>query len=252
MEIGNDFLQAAIEHSGKPLRTGGNTFYMRDGKLCIQASRRPASSGKNWVQTPARGRCNRHFAAMRAVATYLKGVYEGLPVWQLAKKRQGWRMTVENYLMSVMTPYFDEKGEVRDFEGIPLSEGGLVPPSGLRAEYAGGVVTLRWNVGEDEARARHADTLQAVWVREARAGHVGRVAPAALAGEADGSGGNPAARAGSAEEDGARAATRGDGAASFAVGLNPGDRLHIYPFFAAEDMSDFSRNGHVVVEMNDE
>ena len=94
MEIGNDFLQAAIEHSGKPLRTGGNTFYMRDGKLCIQASRRPASSGKNWVQTPARGRCNRHFAAMRAVATYLKGVYEGLPVWQLAKKRQGWRMTL--------------------------------------------------------------------------------------------------------------------------------------------------------------
>ena len=100
MEIGNDFLQAAIEHSGKPLRTGGNTFYMRDGKLCIQASRRPASSGKNWVQTPARERCNRHFAAMRAVATYLKGVYEGLPVWQLAKKRQGWRMTVENFLMT--------------------------------------------------------------------------------------------------------------------------------------------------------
>ena len=245
-------MQAAIEHSGKPLRTGGNTFYMRDGKLCIQASRRPASSGKNWVQTPARERCNRHFAAMRAVATYLKGVYEGLPVWQLAKKRQGWRMTVENFLMRVMTPYFDEKGEVRDFEGIPLSEGGLVPPSGLRAEYAGGVVTLRWNVGEDEARARHADTLQAVWVREARAGHVGRVAPAALAGEADGSGSHPAARAGSAEEDGVRATTRGDGAASFAVGLNPGDRLHIYPFFAAEDMSDFSRNGHIVLEINDE
>ena len=184
--------------------------------------------------------------------TYLKEVYAGLPVWEVAKAKLSRTMTVENYLMSVMTPYFDEKGEVRDFEGIPLSEGGLVPPSGLRAEYAGGVVTLRWNVGEDEARARHADTLQAVWVREARAGHVGRVAPAALAGEADGSGSHPAARAGSAEEDGARAATRGDGAASFAVGLNPGDRLHIYPFFAAEDMSDFSRNGHIVVEINDE
>ena len=140
MEIGNDFLQAAIEHSGKPLRTGGNTFYMRDGKLCIQASRRPASSGKNWVQTPARERCNRHFAAMRAVATYLKGVYEGLPVWQLAKKRQGWRMTVENFLMRVMRPYFDERGEMVRCEGALMSVGDLVPGGLGAAAGAGGGV----------------------------------------------------------------------------------------------------------------
>ena len=252
MRIERLILREAIESTGKPLRTGGSTFYVRNGKLCVQSSTRPEHSGKNWKRTPARTKSNRRFAALRNVSTYLKEVYAGLPVWEVAKAKLSRTMTVENYLMSVMTPYFDEKGEVRDFEGIPLSEGGLVPPSGLRAEYAGGVVTLRWNVGEDEARARHADTLQAVWVREARAGHVGRVAPAALAGEADGSGSHPAARAGSAEEDGARAATRGDGAASFAMGLNPGDRLHIYPFFAAEDMSDFSRNGHIVVEINDE
>ena len=222
MEIGNDFLQAAIEHSGKPLRTGGNTFYMRDGKLCIQASRRPASSGKNWVQTPARERCNRHFAAMRAVATYLKGVYEGLPVWQLAKKRQGWRMTVENFLMRVMRPYFDERGEMVRCEGALMSVGELVPPRGLAGEYAEGKLSLRWEAGEDAPGASRTDRLEVVYVRESRRGHVGR-----------------------AQLEGA---VRGDGEAAFALELAPGDRLHVFPFFAAADLSDFSRNGYLCVE----
>ena len=152
MRIERLILREAIESTGKPLRTGGSTFYVRNGKLCVQSSTRPEHSGKNWKRTPARTKSNRRFAALRNVSTYLKEVYAGLPVWEVAKAKQSRTMTVENYLMSVMTPYFDEKGEVRDFEGIPLSEGGLVPPSGLRAEYAGGVVTLRWNVGEDEAR----------------------------------------------------------------------------------------------------
>ena len=43
-------------------------------------------------------------------------------------------------------------------------------------------------------------------------------------------------------------AGRGEGGAVFALELAPGDRLHVFPFFAAADLSDFSRNGYLCVE----
>ena len=85
MKIERLILREAIESTGKPLRTGGSTFYVRNGKLCVQSSTRPEHSGKNWKRTPARTKSNRRFAALRNVSTYLKEVYAGLPVWGTAR-----------------------------------------------------------------------------------------------------------------------------------------------------------------------
>lgn len=220
-EISTNVLVGALLEAKGKVRMGGVTIYRQEGGIRMQKSARPHCSGRKWKRTEGRARCVGRFAALRGVAEYLKGVYEELPVWRLAVERQGRRMRVDNYLMRVMWAYFDEEGRVSDFEGLPVSEGLLVPPSGVACEYADGEVRLTWAAGGDGCRARATDRLVVMWVRESRPGHVGRAK--------------------------ALEAVRGDGEARFELELKPGERLHVYPFFAAEDMSDFSRNGHACV-----
>ena len=107
-------------------------------------------------------------------------------------------------------------------EGLPVSEGVLAPPSGVECECVGGRVRLWWTVADGGMRARLSDRLVVAHVRESRAGHVGLVLTEAR---------------------------RGDGEAWIDVpGLREGDRLHVYPFFASADMSDFSRGTHACAE----
>lgn len=203
------------------MRLGGVTIYMQEGKVRIQKSKRPNCSGNNWKRTKAREENSAHFAAMRRVADYLSKVYDGLPIWQSAEGQPKRRAV--NYLMGVMGPYFDNKGHVSQFEGLPLSQGTLVPPSEMDYEYVDGKVVLRWNPGKEGFGVHFTDRLVVMYVRESKPGHVGRVKEIT--------------------------ATRGDGEASFALRLTPGDKVHVYPFFAAADLSNFSRNAHVCVDM---
>lgn len=214
-------IEALVEMKGK-VRIGGLTIYKQNGKICKQLSKRKDCSNEKWKRTEKREKNVAHFAAMRRVADYLAEVYKELPVWRLAAKRCEKRMPEVSYLMRVMWAYFDERGRVMNFEGLPLSEGGLVPPSGMSCEYADGTVRLRWSSGDGGYGAHLTDRLVVMYVREAKAGHVGKVKGVT--------------------------ATRRDGEVSFPLQITAGERVHLYPFFAAADLSDFSRNAHVCVE----
>lgn len=206
---------------GEPLRTEGTTIYKRMGRVCVQPSRRPGCSGKKWERTEGRRRVNTRFATMRSVTEYLLGVYAGLPVWKAGAARYAPRLTAGNYAHRVMAPYFDEEGRVADFENFQASVGEVAPAAGMTCEYDGGAVTLRWDGERGAARSRPTDTLHVIHVSERTPGHVGRARVVAV--------------------------TRADGVARFEVRLAPGERLHVYPFFASADLTDFSRNGHFVV-----
>ena len=211
-------IQRTIEMSGKPVRMGGVTFYMRLGRLHCQLSKRERGSGKEWARTPARMRAVEKFTAMKGVNAHARKAYRGLAVWEAARRRNAPWMTAENYREMVMSPYYDEQGRVADFEHLVVSEGDLLLPQGMTMEQEGGRVTLRWDAGQDEARARPGDALRVFEVNEGRPQRLGRVEVYAR---------------------------RGDGVATFAVGVKFGPQVHVYPFFEREGEGRFSPNSHM-------
>lgn len=218
MKVEQSLIEAYIRATGRPLRIDGLTFYLRMGQLCCQESQRERVSGRKWQKTEARERTKLFFMAMRWVCSQMKEALGDLPVWRVARQLYAPRMSADNYMHSVLSPYYNVRGWVQDFENLTVSVGELAPARGMKAAWVDGQVTLTWEFEAGMPHAEGTDVLHVLLVREWAAG-----IPVLVKG---------------------LEARRRDGVVSFPFEFNKAGVLHVYPFWGREDETAFSRNVH--------
>ena len=215
----------------KRFRVNGITYYYRLGKLQACASKRKSRKKKEKkdkdgniipYRTANQQANNSKFKNARYLFSYIrKWVLQDLPIWKIAARELN--MTDDNLIQSVNYKYLAPDGGIQDIEEFNISTGNLSLPLDMQVSRERLHVTITWDDPRDQQSARPTDQLMAavLYADEELRDSITMY-----------------------KETGA---TRSDKRCVIDLPDQTRGNICIHPFFAREDLTDFSKDKHFML-----